>query len=157
MNNNCGERRILVDLFLLLPGLFFLTFSYRNFYVCQSGTTTTTTAVIYNLMWSLRISVPARSSVQASGDVGDRHQILWWGVHSSDHHNHPTREMWVSRASFFSTRAYEQISQEHNLTKSQILFFYKAADIVLGHNGEINKHAFSVVGCLIRVRISVKC
>lgn len=42
---------------------------------------------------------PAGSSVQASGDVWDRHQVLWRGVHSPDHYNNSTREMWVSSLS----------------------------------------------------------
>lgn len=43
-----------------------------------------------------RLTVTAGPSLQASGDVRDRHQILWWRVHSPDHHNNSPWEMWVS-------------------------------------------------------------
>lgn len=36
---------------------------------------------------------PAGSSLQAPGDVRDRHALLWWWVHSTNHHNHSPWQM----------------------------------------------------------------
>lgn len=60
--------------------------------------------------------VSAGPPLQASGDVRDRHQILWRGVHSPDHYNHSTREMWVFKL-------YSQMMHTHITTLKYFVCF----------------------------------